>query len=417
MSTSSSLSTEDNGVSEKRIVPLWRNRDYLLLISGQGISSLGSQVSLVAFPLLIFVLTHSAAQTGLITAVRSIPYVIFTLPAGAIVDRVDRKRLMIFCDTGRAMALGSIPIALALGHLTYLQLYIASLIEGTLFVFFTVANLAALPRIIAKEQLGTAKGQDELVYSLASIVGPALAPILYGISSAIPFLVDAVSYVVSVISLCFMKAQFQADRTRDNSSHLLSEIREGLVWLWHNPLMRFLAILTFGLITPCYGYVILLIVLAQRLHASSVALGLVFACGGVGSVVGALLASPLYKRFGFAKVLIVSAWLWALLWLLYAIAPTLLILGIINALSFTVVPVYMVVPGSSRLSVIPDALQGRVNSVFRLIAVIVQPVGIAITGLLLQAIGPIPTVIVLFIPQAILALAATFNRYVLQVNS
>lgn len=416
MSTSSTSSTQEDGANEQRTVPLWRNRDYLLLISGQGVSSIGSQISLIAFPLLIFALTHSAAQTGLITAVRSIPYVIFTLPAGAIVDRVDRKRLMIFCDTGRALALGSIPIALALGHLTYLQLYITSLIEGTLFVFFTVANLAALPRIVSREQLATAKGQDEVIASLASIVGPSLAPILYGIGSAIPFLVDAVSYVVSVISLCFMKAQFQADRTRDNSSHIVGEIREGLVWLWRNPLMRFLAILTFGLITPCYGYVILIIVLAQHLHGSSVSLGLIFASGGVGSIVGAFLASPLYKRFGFSKVLIVSAWLWALLWLLYAIAPTLLILGIINALSFTVVPIYMVVQGSYRLSVIPDALQGRVNSVFRLIAFSGQPLGIAMTGLLLQVIGPVPTVIVLFVPQAILALAATFNRHVLNAN-
>ena len=417
MSTSSEPLAQQGDVARQRSIPLWRNRDYILLMGGQGVSAIGSQVSWIAFPLLIFVLTHSAAQTGLITAVRSLPYVVFMLPAGAIVDRIDRKRLMIFCDSGRALALGSIPIALALGHLTYLQLYIASLVEGTLYVFFTVANFAALPRIVEQEQLATAKGQDEMVSSLASMIGPALAPILYAIGSDVPFLVDAVSYVVSVISLCFMKVQFQADRTRDDSSHLLQEIREGLVWLWHQPLLRFLAILTFGLITPCYGYVLLIIVLGQHLHATSVALGLIFASSGVGSVVGALVAAPLYKRFGFSKVLIVSAWLWALLWLLYALAPTPLILGIINALSFTVVPVYMVVQDSYRLSVIPDALQGRVNSVFQLIAFSGQPLGMAVTGLLLQLVGPVLTIVILFIPQAILALAATFNRHVLQVNS
>lgn len=416
MSTSSGPLAHKCDEIQQRIVPLWRNRDYILLMGGQGVSAIGSQVSWIAFPLLIFVLTHSAAQTGLITAVRSLPYAVFMLPAGAIVDRIDRKRLMIFCDIGRALALGSIPIALALGHLTYLQLYIASLVEGTLYVFFTVANFAALPRIVEQEQLAAAKGQDEMVSSLASMIGPALAPILYAIGSAVPFLVDAVSYVISVISLCFMKAQFQADRTRDDSSHFLKEIREGLVWLWHHPLLRFLAILTFGLITPCYGYVLLIIVLGQHLHASSVALGLIFASSGVGSVVGALVAAPLYKRFGFSKVLIVSAWLWALLWLLYALAPTPLILGIINALSFTVVPVYMVVQDSYRLSVIPDALQGRVNSVFQLIAFSGQPLGMAVTGLLLQLVGPVLTIVILFIPQAILALAATFNRHVLQVN-
>ena len=412
MSTSSTSQHQHKNTSVRRPIPLWRNRDYLLLISGQGISSIGSQVSLIAFPLLIFSLTHSAAQTGLISAVRSLPYALFTLPAGAIVDRVNRKRLMILCDTGRALALGSIPVAFAFGHLAYLQLYIASLVEGTLFVFFSLADMASLPHIVAPEQIPTVSGQEQALLALSSIVGPALAPILYSIGQAIPFLVDAISYLTSVLSLCFIRARFQTERTQTTSSHLVREIREGISWLWHNPLIRFLAILTFGLTTPCYGYILLLIVLAQNLHASNVSLGLILASGGVGSIVGALLASPLYKRFGFSKTLIVSAWLWAVLWLLYAFAPNQIVLGVVNALSFTVVPVYMVIQSSYRRTAIPDELQGRVNSVFRLIAFSGQPLGIAITGLLLQAVGPIPTVIILFLPQGLLALLATWNHHI-----
>jgi MFS family permease len=405
--------SEQREVPARQTPPLWRNRDYLLLIGGQGVSAVGSQISLVAFPLLIFALTRSPAQTGLMASLRSLPYALFTLPAGALVDRWNRKQLMILCDTGRALALGSIPLALLLGHLTYLQLYVVSLLEGTMFVFFTLAESASLPRVVTPEQLSTATGQNEVLTSLSGLLGPALGPILYGLGRSVPFLTDAISYAVSVVSLLFIKTRFQGERDVEHrtSLHLWTEIKEGVAWLWHNPLMRFIAVLTFGLITPCYGYVLILILLAQNMHASNVTLGLIFAGGGIGSVIGALVAGPLYRRFGFARVLVGSAWLWAVLWLLYAFAPDPIILGAVNAVSFTVVPIYTVVQYSYRLAAIPDHLQGRVNSVFRLIAFSGQPLGIAVTGFLLQAIGPVYTVLVLFLPQGVLCVAATFNKH------
>ncbi len=122
---------------------LWRNRDYMLLWSGQAVSSIGTQVSTIAFPFLVLAMTGSATQAGLMGAVRAVPYLIFSLPAGALIDRWNRKRVMIICDTGRALALGSIPAALLLAQLTLLQLYIVSAVEGTLFVFFNLAEVAA----------------------------------------------------------------------------------------------------------------------------------------------------------------------------------------------------------------------------------------------------------------------------------
>jgi MFS family permease len=111
---------------------LWRNRDYLLLWSGQTISGVGSQVSGIAFPLLVLLLTHSPAQAGFLGALRSVPYLLLSLPFGALIDRWDRKRVMILCDAGRALALGSIPLAYAFWQVTLVQLYLAALIEGTL---------------------------------------------------------------------------------------------------------------------------------------------------------------------------------------------------------------------------------------------------------------------------------------------
>jgi MFS family permease len=403
------VKVEANVVAQKRI-PLWRNRDYMLLWSGQIVSSVGTRVSQLAFPLLVLAITHSPAQAGLIAALRGLPYALFILPAGAMVDRWNRKRVMILCDAGRAIALGSIPVALLLGQLTILQLSIVSLVEGTLFTFFSLAETACLPQVVSKEQLTGAAAQNSIIDSVSGMIGPSFGGILYGIGRAVPFLTDAISYVASVLSIFFVRAQFQEKRDAE-PLHLWAEIGEGLSWLWRHPVMRFMALLTSGLILPVSGYGLIIIVLAQRQHAASFEIGLILAAGGIGSIVGAVVVGPLRRRFSFGKIMIGATWLWALTWLFFAIAPNPLMLGIATALSFIVVPIYMSVQFGYRLAIIPDHLQGRVNSVFRLVAFGSEPIGLAITGLLIQAIGPVATVLVMFAPQLVCAVVATCSKH------
>jgi MFS family permease len=193
----------------RRLPFLWRNRDFLLLWNGQLVSAIGSQVSLLAFPLLVLAITHSPAQAGLVGAAHSLPFAILCLPAGALVDRWDRKRVMLLCDGGRVLALGSIPLALWLGRLSFLQLCLVALIEGTLFTFFSLAEAACPPRVVPKEQLPAATAQNQAIDSTAWLFGPLLGGMLYGLGRAVPFLMDAVSYLCSVLSLFFMRAKFQ----------------------------------------------------------------------------------------------------------------------------------------------------------------------------------------------------------------
>ncbi len=408
---------EDQPQQIKQRRGLWRNRNFLLLLSGQGISSIGTQISQLAFPLLVLALTHSAVQAGLMTALRGLPYALFCLPAGALVDRWPRKKVMLLCDCGRALAMGSIPLAMLTGTISLWQLYLVALLEGTLFTFFQMAESAILPHLVSKEELPEAAGQNEVLNSLSLLVGPSLGGIFYSVSTMVPFLGDAISYACSVISLCFLKIPPQEKKYVVVERHLLKEIQEGLSWLWNHPLLRFCALLTGGLVTSSIGFVLILIVLGQQEHASPFVIGLIFGTSGVGSIVGAFIASPLQKRFGFARVMIASTWIWTISWLFYALAPTPLLLGLANALSYTIVPIFLVTQYSYRLALIPDHLQGRVNSVFRLIAFGSQPIGMAITGLLIQAIGAVPTVLVLFIPQLLLSVATSFNQHMRQAPS
>ncbi len=321
-----------------------------------------------------------------------------------------------FCDTGRALALGSIPIAFAFGWLTSVQLYMVSFIEGTLFIFFGLAEAAALPRVVSQEQLSAATAQNEFVYSVSGLLGPSFSGILYAISNAMPFLADAVSYLISVCSLLFIKTQFQQERTAAPPvgsrfiARLWTEILDGMSWLWHHTVIRFLAVLVGGFELCGAGYVLIVLVIAQQQHASRFATGLILAGGGIGSILGAFIAGPLARRFRVGQLMIIATWLLALTWLPFAFAPNLVVLGLVVAAPFIVIPIHASVQYGYRLASIPDQLQGRVNSVYRVVLFGCQSIGLLLTGVLLQAIGPVLTVLLLFVPQFMLALVATFHK-------
>lgn len=387
---------------------LWRNRDYMILWSGQGVSTLGSAISGIALPLLILSLTNnSAALAGLAGFFAGLPFVIFSLPAGALVDRWNRKRVMILCDVGRGIALGSIPLVAFLGYLSLVQIYIAVLIEGLLFTFFNIAEVAALPRVVTKAQLPAASAQNQAGQIASFIAGPPIGGLIFQfLGHTIPYLFDSVSYAGSVVSLLFIRTEFQQERTAERRK-LRIEIAEGLRWLWAQPLIRYMAFLTGGLNFVGSGSLLLIVLLAKHQHASASVIGVIFAIGSIGGILGSFLGPPIQKRFTFGQAIISLVWIQALLFPLFALAPNPLLLGVVAAGIFLCGPAYNVVQFSYRLSIIPDALQGRVNSSFRLLAFGFQPLGVGLTGILSQAYGPVTTVLIFGAIQIGLAIVTT----------
>jgi MFS family permease len=395
-------------VEADRPLSLWQNRDYMLLWAGQAVSSFGSQITQLTFPLLVLALTGSPAQAGFVGALRALPFAILSLPAGALVDRWNRKRLMIWCDIGRALALGSVPLAVAFGRLALPQLAIVSIIEGTLFLFFNLAESSALPQVVPRKQLPGALTQNQVTDSLSQLLGPTLGGALYAFGAAVPFLADAISYTLSLLTLLFIRKPLQEERT-EPPGRLRDEIVEGIAWLWQQSTLRLVALLTGGLMVCSVGYPLIMIVLGERIGASSFEIGLIFAGGGAGSIIGGLMTPWLQRRFRFGPLFIWSAWIWAITWLFFLFAPNILTLGLANTAAFIIVPIYMITQYRYRLAATPDRLQGRVNALFRLIVWGSQPLGVALAGLLLEQIGPEQTIIWLFIPQLLLAIVATAN--------
>ena len=197
---------------------LWRNADFLRLWLGQVISTIGSGISRLALPLLVLAITGSPVQAGLISAAQQVPFVVLGLPAGALLDRWNRKAIMLTCDAARLIAFGSVPIAWALGSLTLAHLYAVALIHGTALVFFNIAQLAALPRVVPKDQLAEAHSLNTASEGIGTLISPGIGGVLIGLAptvaagAALAYSVDAASYAVSLVSLALIRPPFQTRR-------------------------------------------------------------------------------------------------------------------------------------------------------------------------------------------------------------
>ena len=390
---------------------LWRNRDYMLLWSGQVASTLGTTSSNVVVPLLILALTGSPAAAGIAGALRTLPYVVFSLPVGALIDRWDRKAVMIRTDAGRAIALATIPVAMAFDALTMWQIYAVALVEGSLFVFFNIAEVAALPRVVPSAQLSQAAAQNEAGFGIANILGPSLGTVLYALGRAVPFVANVATYALSIASLACIRAPFRSEAAPP-PRNLHEEVMEGLRWMWRNPLIRFMAVLTGGLNLISAGLPLVIIVLAKQIGATDASIGALFSAAGIGGILGSLAGGQIQRRFTFGQVIVAIAWLEAALFSLYAVVPTYWLLAAVTGALFVLGPIYNVVQFSYRLSIIPDRLQGRVNSVFRLLAFGFMPIGAAVAGVLIERFGATIAVFVFTAWMLLLAVTTTFNRHV-----
>jgi|SRR5579884_247360 len=396
---------------------LWRNTDYLLLWSGQTVSAIGSQLSGFVLPLLVLVLTGSPAQAGLIGALEGVPYLVLSLPAGALADRWNRKSIMIVCDAVRAVNMFSVPLAFVTHHLSLPHLYAVALIEGSLFVFFNVAETASLIRVVGHDQLPSAIARQETTWGISALVGPAAAGFLYqAASAALPFLADGCSYALSAVSLTAIRTPFQAEPEEQPVS-LVEGTREALAWLWRQPLLRIIVAISAAgdLLFSGIG-LIPMVIARQEMHARPLAIGLIFTLAAIGAIAGSSVAGAIRRRVRFSVGVIGTEWIVALLYPLLALAPNPLALGLIRSGMSATVSVSNTYRLSYQIGSIPDALQGRVNSLTTLIAYGSLPVGEALTGVMLQTIGPTSTVLAIAGCVILLATATTVSRHVRQAS-
>jgi predicted MFS family arabinose efflux permease len=374
--------------------PLRRNRDFTILWTGQVVSTIGSRVSNLAFPLLVLATTHAPAKAGIAGFANALPNLFLYLPAGALVDRWDRKRIMLTADGARALALASIGVALVAGALTFVQIVVVAFVEGSLGVFFRLSESAALPQVVPKEQLPQAVAQNQAREQGAGVVSQPLGGFLFALGHSVPFLADAVSYMVSFVSLLFVRPAFQEQRERP-ATRLRVDVAEGISWLWGHTFLRTSMLLIAGTNFAHAALFLALIVRARTLGASTTLIGVMLALFSAGAIVGSLVAPWVQRHVPPSVLIIGSLWLWAALtYALFFVHATLL-LGALCGIQAVVGPPWNVVLAAYRYRLVPDRLLGRVAAAGSLVTWGTIPLGSLAAGYLLAGIGARWTFVVL----------------------
>ena len=388
--------------------PLRRNRDFQLLWIGQAASALGSRASTVAYPLLVLALTGSPADAGIVGFAATIPYLLLQLPAGVLVDRVDRRRAMLACDAGRLVALAGLAAAVATDHATLPLIAAVALLEGCLTVVFNLAELSAIQLLVPSVQLEPALAQNEARVRGAGLVGQPLGGALFGLGRAVPFAADAASYAASLATLAAIRRPLAATESGERR-HPWSEMVEGLGWLWRQPFLRSTTLIVAGSNGLFQAVTLAVIVVAQAHGASPAVIGLILAGWGVGGLAGAGAAAWLGRRLPPAAVVIGANWVWAALLPVIAVVPEPLAIGTAGAAMAFVGPAWNVVLGSIEMRLTPPTLLGRVQAVQMTAAYGAIPLGSLIGGFLLDRLGPEEAVWTLSACMLVVAVIATLT--------
>jgi MFS family permease len=383
--------------------PIWRNGDFVRLWLSQVAGALGGGVSKLAMPLLALSLTGSPAEAGLIAAMQTFPFLVVGLFAGVIIDRVDRRRLLVACDIARVASVGSIPLAWAFGALTIPQMYVASFVQGAATALANLAQVSSLPRVVTREQITTAQAFNQASQGIATVVGPALGALIVGLGAtttagaAYGYAFDTSTYALSVGALLTVATRLQAPRAPDApgvtlARKVFADIGEAMRYLWRDGDLRGMMAMNFIQRSLLGPLAFAAVVLAQQsLGADTREVGWMLAASGVGGVVAASLAPTLRRHFRTWPLLVAIAFANAAGFALMAAAPGLAIAMAGMAIASGSEALIGIVQVAFRLAAIPDALQGRVNSTYRWVAYTGMTLGTAGAGFMLAEAGPRPT--------------------------
>ena len=383
---------------------LLRNPDFLKLWTSQSVSVFGTQITILAVPIVAAVtLKVSPLQFALLGTFEFLPFVLLSLPAGVWVDRLPRRPILIVADLGRAIALLSIPIAFAFNLLTIWQLYAVGFVNGCLTVFFDVAYQSYLPSIVERDQLVDANAKLELTRTTSQRLGPGLAGLLIGILTAsFAVVVDAISYVFSAVFLFWIRRPEPPVEPHDEATgpppSMRQEIAVGLRYVTGHRWLRALALSVaasylFGNIADS----ILILYLVTEHQFSPGLIGLAFTIGSVGVIGGTLVTSRVTKLLGVGPAILLASIGESLSWLPVAVAPDALLFaglaGTIVSLGFFGV-VWNINAVSLRQAITPPRMRGRVNATMRFISWSTIPIGTIAGGFLGGVIGLRNTILV-----------------------
>jgi MFS family permease len=380
--------------------PLWRDRNFLAVWSASTISVFGSLITRQALPFAaILVLDAGALEISAIRSAELIAALIFGLVAGAWIDRLRRRPILIWADLGRAVLLASIPVTAILGVLGMPQLLLVTFLAAVLSTFFDVADNAYLPTVVSRRRLVQANSALTATGSVAEFSAFGIGGFLVqAFTAPIAIAIDAVSFVVSAILLATIRKEEAPPKPHADREPVLREIREGIRLTFQSPLLRALALSHGGthVLWGIFGTGYMLFAL-NELHLDPATIGVIAAVGGIGSLAGSALAPIMVRRFGIGRAILLGILGFTIGNALIPLAPaTGAVLGISLGALFLIgqqlvgdslATVYEVTEVSLQQASVSDRVLGRVNASFHTFTTLLTLVGAILGGVIAETWG------------------------------
>jgi len=377
---------------------------YHKVFTASALSNLGNGVSAVAYPWIASSITRSPFLLSLIGLMATMPWLIFSLPAGVFIDRFPRRSVIVATDVFRGLVTIVVAIviwgdrhhihvvknidhhaAIHTNVALYLLLLIATFLLGCGEVMGNGASQTFIPLIVETDQLETANGRMWTSESIAqNFIGPPLASVLLGISVFAPLAFDGASFFASAGLIGLIASALIKKQTfKDEKPNFRAELKEGLTWLWQHPFLRPLAFIL-GSINGinALAFSVFILFAQEDLHTTVFTFGILSTGGAFGGALGGIMAGRVIKRYGRAKILKTVIIAPPLFLVATAFSPVWEVVWVLVAIEMFFAILWNVVTVSMRQEIIPDEILGRVNSVYRCFALGSQPIGALIGGLL-----------------------------------
>jgi MFS family permease len=370
-------------------VPLRRNRDFSLLWSGQAVSLLGTQMSVVAYPLLVLSATGSAAQAGIVGGATLIGSLVMLLPAGVVADHYPRKRILVITAVTQMIVVATV-VPAALTHHVYLaHLASVGLIQGCASAFYLGASRGSIRRIVPAEQLPAAMSRTLARDQAAALAGPPAGGALFGLAQFLPFAADSASFGAIAAAAALIRARLDPDPAGDGAKRepVRHAVTRGVRFVFGQPYLRTVAIWATTINAVAAGMLLMVIVLARSKGATPVVIGGMMSVNAACGLAGALAAPRLNKLIGGRRMALTTSWLLPACAVGIAYAPSVWLIALLGALTtFTIMPVNVAFQARAA-RITPDHLQAQAGNAQQLFAISLSWMAPPVFGLLTDSIG------------------------------
>jgi MFS family permease len=372
-----------------RLAPPVLGRDFRWLWGATATSNIGDGILLSAGPLLVTTITREPLAVAAAAFLQQLPWIVVGIPAGAVVDRIDRRRLVIGVNATRAAVLATLGVSIATGTVSLGVVYIAMFLLGTAETFADNASTALVATTVDHDHLGLANSRLTGTWVVANeLAGPPIGALLFGLGLALPFAVDAILILCAATLVARLATPVRAAAAAARETHILEEIAEGIRWLVRHPPVRALALTIFAFnVTFGAAMAVYVLLAKERLGLDDIGYGLLITAGAIGGIVGSASYPRLERRFALATLMRGGLLLETITHLILATTTSPIVAGA----TMTLFGVHAVIWGTTSTSVrqraVPESLMGRVTSVYMLAMFGGFAAGTVVGGVIAQQFG------------------------------